>query len=52
MPRDMNLISCGDAFSSMTCSVLSTLGNLSQEVERHALKLLHDAIEHRDIPKT
>ncbi|AQS63987.2 LacI family transcriptional regulator [Agrobacterium tumefaciens] len=48
VPRDMSLIGCDDALPAMTYPALSTLSGLSQEAGRHALKLLRDAIEHRD----
>lgn len=48
VPRDMSLIGCDDALPAMTYPALSTLSGLSQEAGRHALKLLHDAIEHRE----
>ncbi len=48
IPRDISLIGCDDALPAMTYPALSTLSGLSQEAGRHALKLLCDAIEHRD----
>ncbi|CUX01481.1 substrate-binding domain-containing protein [Rhizobium pusense] len=48
VPREMSLIGCDDALPAMTYPALSTLSGLSLEAGRHALKLLQDAIEHRE----